>query len=61
MSLLRVGSTDKYSANWARAFGEKPSGPKSSRQAKAAKSSNRPAGKAKSAGSKSKAKKKGKR
>ncbi len=59
MSLLRVGSTEKYSANWAKAFGEKPAGPKSSRQAKAAKSSNRPAGKAKTAGSK--AKKKGKR
>lgn len=59
MSLLRVGSTDKYSANWSKAFGEKPSGPKSSRQVKAAKSSNRPAGKAKTAGSKGK--KKGKR
>ncbi|MFN5323164.1 MAG: hypothetical protein ACK56D_13560 [Planctomycetota bacterium] len=59
MSLLRVGSTEKYSANWSKAFGEKPSGPKSSRQAKAAKSSNRLAGKAKTAGSKSK--KKGKR
>lgn len=59
MSLVRVGSTEKYSSNWAKAFGAKPSGPKSSRKAKPAKSSNRPAGKAKTAGSKGK--KKGKR